>query len=184
MSQTEARIEAQTFSAAFRAHYADVLNFVRRRVGDVAHAEDLTAEVFSRAWQGRVGVSASENPGSGKSARPWLFGIARHVIIDSYRSEERRSKLDQQLTQLPLTVPDAATSTDAVVDLQSAWGKLTPADREVLALVAWDGLTGDEAAAVLGCSRAAYSVRLTRARRRLRLLLNLPAATKQLANNT
>ncbi|WP_402375116.1 sigma factor-like helix-turn-helix DNA-binding protein [Isoptericola rhizosphaerae] len=51
------------------------------------------------------------------------------------------------------------------------WARLSDADRATLALVAWDGLTGREAARVVGCTRAAFSVRLSRARRRLKRLL-------------
>lgn len=46
-------------------------------------------------------------------------------------------------------------------------------DREVLALIAWDDLSPDEAAEVLGCSRAAFAVKLHRARSRLRVQLRL-----------
>jgi DNA-directed RNA polymerase specialized sigma24 family protein len=44
---------------------------------------------------------------------------------------------------------------------------LTPADQEVLRLVAWDDLTPDQASRVLGCSPGAFRVRLHRARQRL-----------------
>jgi DNA-directed RNA polymerase specialized sigma24 family protein len=44
-------------------------------------------------------------------------------------------------------------------------------DREVLALVAWEGLDARRAAAVLGCNVGAFTMRLTRARRRLRAVL-------------
>ena len=47
-------------------------------------------------------------------------------------------------------------------------------DREALLLTAWDGLSADQAAAVLGCSKAAFQVRLHRARRRLDLRLAEP----------
>jgi RNA polymerase sigma-70 factor (ECF subfamily) len=53
------------------------------------------------------------------------------------------------------------------MDLTAAWQALSTADQEILALHVWDGLTHSEAATVLGCSRAAYSMRLARAKRRL-----------------
>lgn len=52
-----------------------------------------------------------------------------------------------------------------------AWRRLDEADRELLTLVAWEGLDRDQIAAMLGCSRATIRVRLHRARRRLARLL-------------
>lgn len=54
------------------------------------------------------------------------------------------------------------------IDLQRAWGTLSKADREVLALIAFDGLTAEQAATVLGCRRSTFAMRLSRARIRLR----------------
>jgi RNA polymerase sigma-70 factor (ECF subfamily) len=51
--------------------------------------------------------------------------------------------------------------------LAVAFASLRPADREVLVLVAWDGLDPARAARALGCSRGTFAVRLHRARRRL-----------------
>ena len=53
------------------------------------------------------------------------------------------------------------------VDMARAFARLSPADQEVLALTAWDGLSQAEAGAVLGITAGAYGVRLVRARRRL-----------------
>ena len=52
-----------------------------------------------------------------------------------------------------------------------AWRELREADREVLSLIAWEELSVADAARALGCSAAAFSVRLHRARRRLERLL-------------
>ena len=51
--------------------------------------------------------------------------------------------------------------------LVAAFASLRSQDRELLALIAWEGLAVREAAAVVGCSAAVFSVRLHRARRRL-----------------
>ena len=55
--------------------------------------------------------------------------------------------------------------------LVQAFNALEERDREALALVAWDGLAAREAAIVVGCSSATFSVRLHRARKRLTALL-------------
>jgi len=62
---------------------------------------------------------------------------------------------------------DPAEEIDARMAALRALSALSPADREVLMLRAWDGLSTREAAEVLGCSTAALAIRLHRARRRL-----------------
>lgn len=65
-----------------------------------------------------------------------------------------------------------------IADLAAAWQRLQPVHQESISLTAWDGLTGAEAAAVLGISPVAYRIRLTRARKALRALLDsTPPAT-------
>ena len=71
------------------------------------------------------------------------------------------------------------------VDLVRAWQRLAPADQEALTLTVFEGLTGAQAARLLGISRPAFSLRLLRARRRLRqLLLHLPDKESARARTT
>ncbi|MFI2104835.1 RNA polymerase sigma factor [Isoptericola sp. NPDC019693] len=150
------------FSEVFRALYPDVLRFVQRRA-DPDVAEDLAAEVFAIAWNRWADVP--------REIRPWLFGVARNVLAQDRRAHGRRHQLALRIGAERDVPQDAIAHATTRVDMHVAWTRLSEADREVLALVAWDGLTGREAAQVLGCTRAAFSVRLSRARRRLRHLL-------------
>lgn len=150
------------FSEVFRSTYPDVLGYLRRRVEHQV-AEDLAAEVFAVAWDRWDSVP--------REVRPWLFGVARNLLANDRRRQGRRRRLElRAATEQPLPDDDIAFAA-ASLDLRRAWGRMSDTDREVLALVTWDGLTGQEAAQVLGCTRAAFSVRLTRARRRLRGLV-------------
>ncbi|WP_327723448.1 sigma factor-like helix-turn-helix DNA-binding protein [Streptomyces europaeiscabiei] len=63
------------------------------------------------------------------------------------------------------------------MDLAAAWQALAPADQEVLSLHVWEQLSAKDAAKVLGCTRAAYAMRLTRAKRRLAARIDRAAAT-------
>jgi RNA polymerase sigma-70 factor (ECF subfamily) len=72
---------------------------------------------------------------------------------------------------------DAADAIVGRVHLVRAWRSLSPRDREALALVAFDGLTGEQAALVLGCRRTAFAMRLNRARTRLRAALDAEGHT-------
>jgi RNA polymerase sigma-70 factor (ECF subfamily) len=148
------------FTAAFRDHYPAVLAFARRRIGD-HFAEDVAADVFTIAW--RRWTDAPPD------VRPWLFGIAKNVMSGAGRSERRRERLNMKASlQPPAEVPDLGDDVAAAVDLRVAWSELSEADREVIALVAWDGLASAQAAEVLAISRIAYVARLSRARKRLR----------------
>ena len=69
-------------------------------------------------------------------------------------------------TSVVRTVAKSATPTSDHTVL-AAVASLSPAERDAITLIAWDGLSADEAAIVLGCSRAAFYVRVHRARRRL-----------------
>lgn len=66
---------------------------------------------------------------------------------------------------------------DSRLELVEAWQALAAADQEVLALHVWEDLTAKEAARVLGCTLASYSMHLTRAKRRLADRLGRSPAT-------
>jgi RNA polymerase sigma factor (sigma-70 family) len=153
-------VEAR-FDACFRAHYADVLAYALRRLGERGAAEDVAAQTFAVAWRRMNALPAD--------ALPWLFGVTRHVIQNEARSARRRSRLLARITRqhLPGTPPDPATSVPERSAIVAALGRLAEGQREVLRLAAWEGMDARRAATVLGCSRSAYTLRLHRARRRL-----------------
>ncbi|MCI0685665.1 MAG: sigma-70 family RNA polymerase sigma factor [Sporichthyaceae bacterium] len=147
-------------------HSPAVLRYARRRClpDDV---DDVVAETFVVAWR-----RLSEAP---SHPLPWLLGICRNVAANVSRARRRREALYGRIMQAPrLTAdPDAGDGTagggsDSVGRVLAALAELPNADRELLTLLAWDGLTPTEAAESLGCSRGALAVRLYRARRRLR----------------
>jgi len=155
--------DRQRFEACFREHYADVLAFAMRRQGDRGAAEDAAAETFAVVWRRRGLVP--ERP------LPWLYGIALRVLANQRRSSTRRRRLEERVTQERAVVSGAGEEIEAVAQRNAfavAFGRLDEDDREVLRLIAWEGLALREAAAVLGCSYGAFRVRLHRARRRLR----------------
>ncbi len=150
------------FESCFRDHYAAVLAFAIRRLSDRATGEDVAAETFAVAWRRRELIP--DEP------LPWLYGIALRVAANQRRSGERRRRLGERLEHEATSRPSAPEPADAMHRRDSfarAFGRLDEPEREVLRLVAWEGLNTREAAAVLGCSAAAFRVRLHRARRRL-----------------
>ena len=158
-------MDAEAFRALWNAHYADVLAFCLRRLGDRQEAADATADAFLVAW--RRSADVPEN------ARPWLYGVALKVIANRRRGERRRGALAVKLgasSAPPFDLPDNVAG-----DVLAAFDTLLPGDQQVLALVAWEDLTPAEAAEVLSIPVARFSVRLHRAKQRLRT--RLEAAT-------
>lgn len=150
--------EAQ-FTEVYRAHYEDVLRFVRRRAHPM-NVDDVVGETFLAAWRRR-----RELP---EDARPWLFGTARNLMLNANRGMRRQSALVVHIGRTAtVDAHDPTEGVDSRLELVEAWQALAAADQEVLALHVWEDLTAKEAARVLGCTRASYSMRLTRAKRRL-----------------
>lgn len=153
------------FRALYADAYADVLRYTRRRV-DPSHAEDVTADAFLVAWR-----RLDDAPRRPDDLRAWLFGIARHCLLNATRSQGRRDALTIRLADAtPQTGSVAGVNADLIaqrLDLAAAWGRLRAADQEVLSLAVFEDLTSPQAARVLGISAASYRLRLMRARRAL-----------------
>jgi RNA polymerase sigma-70 factor (ECF subfamily) len=150
------------FERCFRDHYAQLLAFSMRRVSGREIAEDVVADAFAVAWRRRDRIP--------DPPLPWLYAIAGHVIANQYRSARRRNNLDRRLAR---ETGSAAAESDPAESLgrrdafSAAFALLDEPEREVLRLVAWDGLDTRDAALVFGCSPGAFRVRLHRARRKL-----------------
>lgn len=160
----------QAFIAFYQALYADLVRFAARRV-DPGHAEDVVADAFVVVWR-----RFDELPDRHDDARSWVFGITRHLLLNQRRGSQRRRDLGIRLADTAAFF-DAGRDADLVVsrvDLSTAWGRLSEAHQETLALAVLDELTAPEAAAVLGISPVAFRLRLHRARRALRLHLDHP----------
>jgi RNA polymerase sigma-70 factor, ECF subfamily len=124
-------------------------------------ADDVVAEVFLVCWRRFEEVPADP--------LPWLLGIARRVLSTQHRGEQRRLALAERLHEVPL--PDAPSVSGPDGSLGEALAGLGEGDRELLLLIAWEGLSPAQAAVVLRIKPATARVRLMRARRRLAQLL-------------
>lgn len=155
--------DAAWFDALYRSCYREVLQYARRRV-PAGEADDVVAEVFTTAWRRRTEVAEID--------RAWLLRTASNHVLHVYRGAGRRARLQHKLADLDAAAGDG--SLGEVVDdpdLDAAMRGLSPADRELLRLSAWEQLEPSTLAAVLGCTAATARVRLHRARRRLAALL-------------
>lgn len=163
-------------SAAFEAfvsrHQASVFRFARTQVTRPDAAEDLLQQTFLSAWQ-----AAGAFRGDG-SARAWLFTITRHAGT-RWRERDTRAAIDDTpVDQLGLEAGWGGPSPERQAMhrqmqacVTAALARLAPEDREILTLRDLEGLSGDEAAALLGVGTAAMKSRLHRARLRLAALV-------------
>lgn len=150
------------YEAMFRTTYERVLAYVRRRA-DPADVEDVVADTYAVAWRRFDEVPADP--------LPWLYGVARRTLANARRSVRRRVQLAVRLARdaypSGLVEADPGESLEEVVLMRAALASLVESDRETLMLVAWDGLSNDQAAVVLGITPQTFAVRLHRARKRL-----------------
>ncbi|HEX6339273.1 MAG TPA: sigma-70 family RNA polymerase sigma factor [Jiangellaceae bacterium] len=171
-NQSRAPDRKTRFASLFESTYADLLRFAQRRVHP-DHAEDVVAESFLVAWR-----RLDDLPRRRDDARAWLFGIARGVILNTHRGAERQRALAVRLAAVPAGSTGgsmAGFDADLVarqIDVSRAWQRLSAVHQEALALAAFDGFSAPQAATVLGISPVAFRLRLSRARRALRLHLD------------
>lgn len=157
--------DAQRFELLYRAHYADIVRFVRRRI-DAASAEEVVADTFATAWRRLEKVPAEP--------LPWLYVVAGNLV----RSERRAlasSRAKAASMAIVLSSDGARDPADTFAErdrVLCAFNALSEADREALRLVAWEGLDHRGAARVSGTTRVAFTMRVSRARRRLATALS------------
>jgi RNA polymerase sigma-70 factor (ECF subfamily) len=153
--------QPELMGVLYERHALAVFRYLARRAGP-GTAEDLVSEVFVAALDGRKRVVAHDSG----SALPWLYGIAMNLLRRHFRGGPTgwTAAADEGMDW---DAVDARLDAQAQRGrLRAALGALSEADRELLLLVAWEGLTAAEAAAVLGIGKVAARSRLHRARQR------------------
>jgi len=160
--------EPPVFATLFDRHYDSVHRYLARRVGwDIA--DDLTAETFTTAFDVRRRYDLGR-----PDARPWLFGIATHLVSHHRRSEGRRLHAYARLDP-PIDDDGGLQGSEARLDaaqiapvVAAALTRLAGRDRDVLLLFAWADLHYEEIAVALGIPVGTVRSRLHRARQQLR----------------
>ena len=153
-SQPFADVVAENLDAVYR--------YLVYLTGDRATAEDLAAETFEKAFRGW----RKFDPHRG-APRTWLCKIAHSVAVDWFRAEARRTRREDNYMRDTDMLQESVFADGLSVELDHALHRLTPAEREVVALRVLLELDGPSAARVLGISQTACSTRLSRALKRL-----------------
>ena len=159
--------DPDAWEALYRATYAGLLAYARRRLWGRAEADDAVSETFARACNR---IADFKWTGGGFVA--WLYGILRNVVLEAQRRDRRVH---------PLLPGDERVEDDSVEGLlldeeaaavRAAFATLSTDDQEVLELRVVGGLGSDEVAAVVGKRAGAVRMAQSRALSRLRAALD------------
>jgi RNA polymerase sigma-70 factor (ECF subfamily) len=152
--------------AAFEVLYdslAPRLRAMLRRKGcDAAQVEDLIQQTFLRIHLARAHYHR------GQQVVPWVFAIARHLLIDAWRHSQYEQRRPEQVVQQPPTPDEALIADETARELARELEALPARNREAFSLVKLDGLSLEQAAQVLGTTVTAIKLRIHRTYRALR----------------
>jgi RNA polymerase sigma factor (sigma-70 family) len=170
--------DPERFAVIFDRHADEINRYAVRRLGSQA-AADVVSEVFLAAFRNRGRYQPDR-----ADARPWLYGIATRVISQHLRTEGRRA---QALASVPVPAPedfpaddigDRITAERLSPALLSVLAALSPADRELVLLVAWAGLPYEHAAQAMGIPVGTVRSRLHRVRAKVRRAIDAAGITR------
>lgn len=155
--------DAPSFAAVAEEHLDTVFRYLAHLVGDRHLAEDLTGATFERAL---THFRRYDRRRGGPAV--WLCTIARSVALDHLRAESRRRRREEAYASGRPEAVERAPLGGLSPALGAALARLTPAEREVVALRVVLELSAPEAARVLGLSATGCSSLLHRALTKLR----------------
>jgi RNA polymerase sigma-70 factor, ECF subfamily len=159
---------AAVLDQLYAQHWANLVNYVNRRLNDLHQSEEIAQETMLRAWQ-----HADELTPHRGSVWGWLCRVARNIMVDRIRHKRARPAEVDETAAAHNAHVTADHSPDVVnsVSIARAIAQLSPEHREVLYLVYYQGRTCAEAAAVLGIPVGTAKSRLHRALCHLRGVL-------------
>lgn len=151
-------------------HIPSLRRYARALTGDAWAADDLVQDTLERAcsrW--RLWLAGSD-------LRAWLFTVMHHLFVDQYRRRAQATPV-VPLDDVADTLHAPQGRPDLALDLQRCLLRLPDEQREVLLLVTLEDLSYAEVARITGVPLGTVMSRLSRARERLRQLMEAPAAT-------
>jgi RNA polymerase sigma-70 factor (ECF subfamily) len=154
------------FEQLFQTYQQPILNYLYRMMGDGARAEELTQDVFVRAYGALPNLPADANH------RAWLYRIATNLAYDQYR----RSRIVRWLPLLQRdgdAVPTGSSGADPTAEqvaVERVLEQLPMDYRAPLILFSVHGYSTREIGEMLGISEGAVKTRLYRARVKFREL--------------
>ncbi len=159
------RGDAEAFGALYRAEAPRVYALCLRLTADPAAADELTQDVFVKAWQSLAQFRGESRFGT------WLHRLAINQLLMTRRSARRRGGREVEFDDLSEIVPQRAVPIADALDLEQAIAALPPGARMVFVLHDVEGYRHDEIAALAGIATGTSKAQLFRARRLLRAQL-------------
>lgn len=172
------RGDEDAYRLLFEEYHQRVFHVAFRFCGNIQEAEDITQEVFLKVFR-----DVSNFRGD-SGFFTWLYRITVNVCLDNNRSRQRREKhLAEENTSMDLLKDTAAEhgrdpsshqiwQDELQQNLQTALNQMNPKLRTVIVLNHLQGLSYQELAKIIGCSKGTISSRLNRARRQLKRILS------------
>ena len=153
--------DVRAFEYLYRAHLSRVHSLVRRMAGG-RDTDELTQDVFVRAWQ-KLGSFRGDS-----AFGTWLHRLAVNVVIERFRTDTARRQRLHDGEEIFERLPGARQSADLSMDFESAIAKLPEGAREIFVLHDVEGYKHHEIATLLGISAGTSKAQLHRARMMLR----------------
>ncbi|MGE5514614.1 MAG: sigma-70 family RNA polymerase sigma factor [Bacteroidota bacterium] len=148
-------------------HIPNLRRYARVLVRDSIHAEDLVQDCLERA------ISREHLWREGTNLRAWLFTILHNLYINQYLRHGSVNTMVPLLDEhTHLSCPARQVHSVTLKDLARAFDHLPEQEQQVVLMVGLDGMQYEDAAAALGVPMGTVKSRLSRARRRLRRLLD------------
>lgn len=155
--------------------------FFVNKVSDPTAADDLAAETFARVAKGLHGFRGES------SVRTYVFGIARHLLLDHLRVRHRVADFDPATTALQDLSPSPSRRIGAKREIQlllTGLRAIPLQSQVILELSYFERLTRDAIAEILECPPGTAASRLRRAREQLREALESLAESPTLLEST
>lgn len=153
--------DSQAFERLYRQHVNRVHSLVRRMVGGDGDADELTQDVFVRAWQ-RLGSFRGE-----AAFGTWLHRLTVNLVLNWQKSAGRGRRLFDDESAID-TAPARRTTPEDRMDIEEALKRLPPGARQVLVLHDVEGFRHEDIARMLGVQTGTTKAQLHRARKLLR----------------
>lgn len=157
--------DPDALAVLYRRYAGAVFALARRSLGERGLAEEVVQLTFLKAWR------AAERLDVERPLAPWISTIARRVAIDVHRRERHHPRPGVEDNDLVALPPSFERSWEAF-EVRRALDRLPAADRELLRLTHYEGLTHPEAAERLGIPIGTVKSRSHAAYRRLARLLD------------
>jgi RNA polymerase sigma-70 factor (ECF subfamily) len=164
--------DAQAFARLYDEHVDAIYRYIAIRVPSQQHAEDLTEEVFWRAWKA-IGRYRPERP-----FLHWLYRIAHNLVINDAKRDAKHHSYES-MSEAGFTLTDTGPSPDEwfsrqedIQQLRQAMATLTPEEQTVLTMRFFDDAPYDEIASVVGKSAGSLRVLQHRALKKLAVQLS------------